>query len=145
MPWITAFALRAGDRLSWAQRERAADRQRVVVVPQACAARDVVEVQVAAGGEDLEAAGAVGVAEPHMAVGGGGAGAAEHGGATRPLQLHLYVADAPGGDTGAEGAEVDVPRQVRGRDLEDHAPRVRGRLAQRVGTPVEGDREDRAG
>src|SRR5215471_13167490 len=113
MPWITAFALRAGDRLSWAQRERAADRQRVVVVPQACAARDVVEVQVAADGEDLEAAGAVGVAEPHMAVGGGGA--AEHGGAARPLQLHLHVADGPGGDTSAEGADVDVPRQVRGR------------------------------
>src|SRR5262249_60947297 len=53
MPWITALALRAGDRLFWAQRERAADRQRVVVVPQACAAHDVVEVQVAAGGEDL--------------------------------------------------------------------------------------------
>ena len=40
---------------------------------------DVVEVQVAAGGQHREPAGAVGVGEPHLAVAGGAAGPVDHG------------------------------------------------------------------
>src|SRR5262245_2725257 len=67
--------LRAGDRLLGSYGEVGADRHRIAGVNQPGTARDVVEMQVAAHGKGLEAAGAVGVAELHAAVSGGGAGA----------------------------------------------------------------------
>jgi hypothetical protein len=49
-------------------------------------------MQVAAHGKGLEAAGAVGVAELHSAVAGGGAGAVDHGGAGRAGELDAVMA-----------------------------------------------------
>src|SRR6516162_2036932 len=92
---LSASASRAGDRLRWAHGEGGAEGCWVATDNQARTAPDV-EVQVAAGGEELEAAGAVSVAELDDAIVGGGRRAVDHRVAAErvSLEVELDVAEA---------------------------------------------------
>src|SRR6185437_10408969 len=105
-------SLRGGDLLLRGHRVGAGELGGVAAVDQAGAAGDVEDMQVPASGEDLELAGAVGVSDLHLALGGGG-GAGHISAATRTRQVGLDAVDEARRDAGGGvvGGATQDPRE----------------------------------
>src|SRR5437660_257975 len=120
-------SLRAGDDLPRGDRVAGGERGGVAVVNDAGATLNVVPVQVAARGEDLQDAGLAGVADRHNPVGRGAAGAFDHRGALGEGggRVDLEVADRTPGHAGTPviGREVQPPWQAAGGQRRRERPR----------------------
>jgi len=131
--------LRAGDGLRGADGVGSALARAVAAVDRAgAAAADVVDVQVAAGGEHLEGVGAVGVGDGDRAVVRGCAGAVHDRRAARAGHAGMDAGEGPGRGAGGrvERDRIHVPGQGAGRHREGQV--------QRAGAASEADRDDRA-
>src|SRR5215471_19930588 len=130
--WLAALPLRTGDDLARGDRITGGERGGVAVVDDADTLTYMVEMQVAAGGEDLQDPGLTGVADRCHPVGRGAAGALDRRGALGEgrREVDLEVADRTPGHAGTPviGGEIQLPGQAAG----GHLPRERPRLAQRV-------------
>ena len=110
------WSLGAGDGLLGADRVGAAECRCVAAADEAGAPADVVDVQVAAGGERFQCAGAVGVGAADHAVVRGGAGAVDHGAAAGAGQCGVDAGEGAGRDA-AGGVEKDTAFRLHGKWL----------------------------
>src|SRR5215470_19097677 len=107
---LAALPLRTGDDLPGGDHITGGERGGVVVVDDAGALAYVVEVQVAAGGEDLQGPGLAGVADRCHPVGRSAAGGLDRRGALDEGggEVDLEVADRAPGHAGTPVIEGEI-------------------------------------